>query len=210
MPSFIYPIQTPSSQTRLGNHAAALALAARESGMPAHIVMPTISAPPKIAATRGYGANVIFSGSTSAEREAVAEQVIRDTGARFVSPFDHPDIMLGQGTMGIEFQAQVAALVAAEVDSGSRKGKGKGKGLDAIIAPCGGGGMLSGVALSCEGTDITVFGAEPEYQVRCSLFRPSRMLCGRRGLCDEIHLLFFEAFFMMLPQTLSSHPNKHK
>jgi threonine dehydratase len=135
-----------NTHAHAGNHAQALALAARESSIKAHIVMPTISVPQKIAATRGYGATVYFSGSTSVEREALAEKVISETGARLVPPYDHPDIMLGQGTMGIELQEQVTG------------------GLDAIITPCGGGGMLSGVALSAEGTGIKVFGAEPSYQ----------------------------------------------
>lgn len=126
-------------------------------GIPAHIVMPTISTPSKIAATQGYGANVIFSGSTSTEREAVVADVIKDTGARLIPPYDHPDIMLGQGTLGIELQEQAEKIIAAE-------GKAGKKGLDAIIAPCGGGGMLSGTALSCEGTGIYVFGAEPEFE----------------------------------------------
>ncbi|KAJ4146049.1 hypothetical protein LMH87_004879 [Akanthomyces muscarius] len=143
-----------------GNHAQALALAAKEHGIPAHIIMPSISVPQKIAATRGYGANVVFSGSTAAEREAVAAEVIAETGARLVPPYDHPDIMLGQGTMGLELQEQAAELMS----KGSSPYKGSGKGLDAIITPCGGGGMLSGVALSCEGTGIKVFGAEPSYQ----------------------------------------------
>lgn len=163
-----------------GNHAQALALAAKESGIPAYIVMPEISAAPKVAATKGYGANVIFSGSTSVEREAVADKVIQDTGARMVPPYDHPDIILGQGTMGLEFQEQVERLIAAgesarhDIDSRFHPGtstttapatKGtRTKGLDAIITPCGGGGMLSGVALSCEGTGITVFGSEPSFQ----------------------------------------------
>lgn len=177
-----------------GNHAQALALAAHESGLPAYIVMPEISAAPKVAATKGYGAQVLFSGSTSVEREAVAAQVIRDTGARMVPPYDHPDIILGQGTMGLEFQEQVERLVrttgagagekngalAAQHDLDSRfhhattttststttatDKTSKSKGLDAIITPCGGGGMLSGVALSCEGTGIAVFGAEPSFQ----------------------------------------------
>jgi threonine dehydratase len=138
----------------IGNHAQALALAARTAGIPAHIVMPTISPPPKIAATKGYGAHVVFSGSTAAEREAVAAQVIKDTGARLVPPYDHPDIILGQGTMGLELQEQVAA--ALEGAAGAKKRR-----LDAIIAPCGGGGMLSGVSLSASGTGIRVFGAEP-------------------------------------------------
>ena len=154
----------------LGNHAQALALAARESGIKAHIVMPEISIPQKIAATRGYGANVVFSGSTSTEREAVAAKVIAHTGARLVPPYDHPDIMLGQGTMGLELQEQVRDLMEDESLHSFRapntladRTAGE-KGLDAIITPCGGGGMLSGVALSCEGTGIRVFGAEPSFQ----------------------------------------------
>ncbi|KHN96680.1 threonine dehydratase catabolic [Metarhizium album ARSEF 1941] len=143
-----------------GNHAQALALAARESCVRAHIVMPTVSVPQKVAATRGYGAAVYFSGSTSVEREAVADRVISETGARLVPPYDHPDIMLGQGTMGIELQEQVAEL-KARTDPYASAGT---AGLDAIVAPCGGGGMLSGVALSAEGTGVRVFGAEPSFQ----------------------------------------------
>ena len=141
-------------------------------GIPAYIVMPTISTPSKIAATKGYGAKVIFSGSTSIEREAVVEEVIKETGAKLVPPYNHPDIILGQGTLGIEMQEQVERMIAAGKDGwqekcsyASRDSKnGQTKGLDAIIAPCGGGGMLSGTALSCEGTGITVFGAEPEFE----------------------------------------------
>ncbi|KAF5507280.1 Serine racemase [Colletotrichum aenigma] len=154
-----------------GNHAQALALAAKEAGIPAHIVMPDISPANKIAGTRGYGANVIFSGSTSVEREAVADRVIAETGARLVPPYDHPDIMLGQGTLGLELQEQVHDLIAAghsaqnpTFNSTGQPSASEGKGLDAIMTPCGGGGMLSGVALSCEGTGIRVFGAEPEFQ----------------------------------------------
>lgn len=137
-----------------GNHAQALALAAHTNAIPAYIVMPHISAPPKIAATRDtYGATVIFSGSTSSEREAVTAEVIRKTGARLVPPYDHPDIVLGQGTAGLELQSQFRSLTS----SPSRN-------LDAIITPCGGGGLLSGTALSCEGTPTKVFGAEPSFQ----------------------------------------------
>lgn len=155
-----------------GNHAQALSLAARTIGIPATIVMPTISTPSKIAGTKGYGARVVFSGSTSVEREAVVNDVISETGARLVPPYDHPDIILGQGTLGLELQAQAEEMIAtggqadhqqkcsfAVKDSGEKR-----KGLSAIMAPCGGGGMLSGVALSCEGTGIHVFGAEPSFE----------------------------------------------
>jgi threonine dehydratase len=132
--------------------------------------MPKISTPSKIAAKKHYGARVIFSGSTSTEREAVVEEVIKETGARLVPPYDHPDIMLGQGTLGIELQEQVERMLAEggkEQPKFSFALKGKRetkKGLDAIITPCGGGGMLSGTAISCEGTGIFVFGAEPSFE----------------------------------------------
>lgn len=134
--------------------------------------MPEISIPQKIAATRGYGANVIFSGSTSVDREAVAAKVIAETGARLVPPYDHPDIMLGQGTLGLELQEQVVAMMADEeaacgmgfARAAVTRAVGTNKGLDAVITPCGGGGMLSGVALSCEGTGIRVYGAEPSFE----------------------------------------------
>jgi len=106
------------------------------------------------------------------------EEVVKETGARLVPPYDHPDIILGQGTLGLEMQEQVSGMIAARgvhgegqakcsfivKDSGGTDEEGEGKGLDAIIAPCGGGGMLSGTALSCEGTGIHVFGAEPEFE----------------------------------------------
>ncbi|RDL38022.1 IlvA, threonine dehydratase [Venustampulla echinocandica] len=148
-----------------GNHAQALSLAARTMGIPAYIVMPKISTPSKVAATKGYGAKVIFSGSTSTEREAVVEDVIKDTGARLVPPYDHPDIMLGQGTLGLELQEQVERLILEGTGEQAKCSLAvKSKGLDAIITQCGGGGMLSGTALSCEGTGILVFGAEPEFE----------------------------------------------
>jgi threonine dehydratase len=127
----------------IGNHAQALALAAKESGIPAYIVMPDIVRPNKIAATKGYGAEVILCGRF--EREIAAAKIVAEKGARLVPPFDHPDVILGQATAGLEFQEQV-------------------KELDAILAPCSGGGLLSGVALSCENTGIRVFGVEPEFE----------------------------------------------
>ena len=147
------------SDTRLsGNNAQALALAARESGIPVTVVMPGISAQPKIAATRGYGARVVFSGSTSTERQAVADRVVAETGARLVPSYDHPDIILGQGTVGLEIQEQVAAGMREVTGSGNPAGH---RALNAIVGACGGGGLLSGLALSCEGTGVRVFGAEP-------------------------------------------------
>ena len=135
-----------------GNHAQALALAAKTFSIPAHIVMPSISTPSKIAGTRAQNANIHFSGSTSTEREAVVADVIKDTGATLIPPYDHPHIILGQGTMALEIQDQVDELLAS------------GEKLDAVIAPCGGGGMLSGIAVALHGTGVRVFGAEPSFQ----------------------------------------------
>ncbi|KAF2275512.1 tryptophan synthase beta subunit-like PLP-dependent enzyme [Westerdykella ornata] len=144
-----------------GNHAQALALAAKTFSIPAHIVMPSISTPSKIAGTRAQGATIHFSGSTSQEREAVVAEVIKKTGATLVPPYDHPDIIIGQGTMALEFERQVEDLIANTEGLNVRKGK---KGLDAVITPCGGGGMLSGNAIALRGTGIRAFGAEPSFQ----------------------------------------------
>ncbi|KXT15716.1 hypothetical protein AC579_122 [Pseudocercospora musae] len=144
-----------------GNHAQALALAAKIHGVPAHIVMPTISTPSKIAGTKSHGANVIFSGSTSDEREAVVRDVIAKTGARLVPPYDHPDIILGQGTQALELEDQTKELISQHPELSVSKEK---SGLDAVIAPIGGGGMLSGICTALFGTGIKVFGAEPNFQ----------------------------------------------
>ncbi|KAA8903047.1 tryptophan synthase beta subunit-like PLP-dependent enzyme [Sphaerosporella brunnea] len=133
-----------------GNHAQALALAAstlaKRKGfeIPAHVVMPSVSTPSKIAATRGYGAEVTFSGSTAREREEVVRLVQERTGAVLVPPYDHPDIIVGQGTVALELMEQVKPEL-----------------LDAVVTPCGGGGLLAGVATACTGTGVRVYGAEP-------------------------------------------------
>jgi threonine dehydratase len=114
--------------------------------------MPSISNPSKIAATKGYGAEVTFCGPTLQEREAAVNEVIERTGATLIPPFDHEHILLGQGTMALELEEQVKGLTG-----------GKSR-LDAIITPCGGGGMLSGVATAMAGTTTRVFGAEPSFE----------------------------------------------
>lgn len=144
-----------------GNHAQALALAAKEFRVPAHIVMPSISTPSKIAGTQAQGAIVHFSGSTSQEREAVVEEVMKDTGATLVPPYDHPHIVLGQGTMAIELTEQAEQIIKEDPE---RSVSGKKAGLDAVIAPCGGGGMLAGNAVALHGTGVRVFGAEPSFE----------------------------------------------
>ncbi|CAI4215185.1 unnamed protein product [Parascedosporium putredinis] len=155
-----------------GNHAQALALAARENGIPAHVVMPSVSNPTKVAATAGYGAVLYESGSAAPERQKMLDSVVGRTGATFVPPYDHPDIILGQGTAGLELQEQAAELIA---EHAAKTPGGKARtGLDAIITPCGGGGLLSGTALSCEGTGISVFAGEPSHQGADDLVRAIR------------------------------------
>lgn len=122
--------------------------------------MPTISTPSKIAGTKSHGANVVFSGSTSDEREAVTAEIIQKTGATLVPPYDHPDIILGAGTQALELEQQVEDLLASNPSVGLPS---KAK-LDAVIAPIGGGGMLSGICTALHGTGIKVFGAEPNFE----------------------------------------------
>ncbi|RMZ89068.1 hypothetical protein DV736_g3710, partial [Chaetothyriales sp. CBS 134916] len=136
-----------------GNHAQALALAAKTFDIPAYIVMPRISTSSKIAGTKAHTDHVIFSGSTSEEREEVVNKVQDETGAILVPPFDHPDIVLGQGTVGMEMDEQLREL------------KGPGRRFHAVIAPIGGGGLLGGIATWFSNSPETkVFGAEPSFQ----------------------------------------------
>jgi threonine dehydratase len=121
--------------------------------------MPSISTPSKIAGTRSHNPTIHFSGSTSHEREAVVADVIAETGATLIPPYDHPNIMLGQGTMGLEVQREVEELLRENKELGV-EGK---TGLDALIVPCGGGGMLSGNAIALHNTNIRVFSAEPSH-----------------------------------------------
>jgi threonine dehydratase len=125
--------------------------------------MPTISTPSKIAGTQSQGAIVHFSGSTSQEREAVVAEVQAKTGATLVPPYDHANIMLGQGTMALEIETQVEKLVKEMPELSIHTGDKGGK-LDAVITPCGGGGMLSGNAIALHNTGTLVFGAEPSFQ----------------------------------------------
>ena len=146
----------------LGNHAQALALAAHTFAVPAYIVMPSISTPSKIAGTRAYTSNVIFSGSTSQEREAKVAEVIRDTGAVLIPPYDHPDIVLGQGTTALEMDEQFQGTRTLDKAGDGTEEK---KSFDLVICPLGGGGILSGIATYfSDRPDTRVFGAEPSYQ----------------------------------------------
>ena len=125
-----------------GNHAQALALAAQRAGVEATIVMPEGSNPLKKAATEGYGAKVIECINTQAERERTCQEEMDRTGMVMVHPYDDARIIAGAGTAALELHEEVPHL-------------------DAIVAPVGGGGLLSGTALASEGR-CKVYGAEPK------------------------------------------------
>jgi threonine dehydratase len=128
-----------------GNHAQAVALAARMHGCRATIVMPLDAPALKLAATRGYGAEVVTYDRYTEDRAAIADRVANDTGATLIPPFDYLPVMAGQGT---------AALELLE-DTGP---------LDTLIVCAGGGGFLSGCAVAAKhlAPNIRVYGAEPE------------------------------------------------
>ena len=128
-----------------GNHAQALALAAQERGIQAHIVMPSNAPAAKRAAVEGYGGRITPCEADLASREAALARVIAATGAVPIHPFDDGRVIAGQGTAALELLEDVPDL-------------------DAVIAPVGGGGLLSGTAIACHGVrrSVRVFGAEPE------------------------------------------------
>jgi threonine dehydratase len=127
-----------------GNHGAALAYAARRRGIRAFVVMPDNASAVKRANVERFGATVRLCAPNVAAREAACAEVARESGATLVHPFDDPRVIAGQGTAALE-------LLEAVGD------------LDALIAPCGGGGLLSGSAIAAKGVRpaIDVYGAEP-------------------------------------------------
>jgi threonine dehydratase/serine racemase len=127
-----------------GNHAQALALAARLRAIPAHVVMPRTAAAVKRRAVEDYGGRVIECEPTLEARTATAAAVQAETGATLIHPYDHPDVIAGQGTVALELLEQVP-------------------GLDAIVAPVGGGGLLSGVCIAVKALhpSIRILAAEP-------------------------------------------------
>ncbi len=127
-----------------GNHGAAVAWAAAQRGIRAWVVMPENSAQVKKAAVQGLGATVRFCPPTLEARDSTCAAVQAETGALLIHPYDDWRVIAGQGTAALELLEQVA-------------------GLDAVITPVGGGGLLSGTAIASRGIDptIRVYGAEP-------------------------------------------------
>lgn len=132
-----------------GNHAQGVAAAARDQGMAATIVMPADAPAVKIRNTKAWGARVVLYDRDKDDREAIGAGIAAETGATLVRPYDDPAIIAGQGTVGLEAIAQAQALL--------------GHGPDAVMVPCGGGGLVSGVALAVadRAPGTQVFAVEP-------------------------------------------------
>ncbi len=127
-----------------GNHAQALSLAAAVNGIPAYIVMPKTAPKVKVRAVEGYGGRITFCEPTLAAREETCARITEETGAYFVHPYNDGRIVMGQGTSAAELIDEVP-------------------GLEVLLAPVGGGGLLSGTALAASyfSPDTEVYGAEP-------------------------------------------------
>ncbi|CNE94761.1 threo-3-hydroxy-L-aspartate ammonia-lyase [Yersinia nurmii] len=142
---------TPEQQERgvvtfsSGNHAQAIALAARKLGIRATIIMPIDAPAVKIAATKGYGGEVILYDRYTEDRDAIGKRLAAERGLTLIPPYDHPHVMAGQGTAAKELFEEVGDL-------------------DVLIVPLGGGGLLSGCATAAKALNpkCLVIGAEPE------------------------------------------------
>jgi threonine dehydratase len=129
-----------------GNHAQAVALAGRLLGVPAVIVMPSDAPAVKVAATRGYGAEVqLYDRAAGQSREEVAQRIARERGSAVIAPFDHPHVVAGAGTAAKELLEDIGPL-------------------DLLLVPCGGAGLLSGSAIAAThlSPGVRVIGVEPE------------------------------------------------
>jgi len=125
-----------------GNHGAAVAYAAMKLGRPANIFVPTVSSPAKLERIRGYGANLIVEGDRYADALAASERWIAERGGLAVHAFEQVETLLGQGTVGLEFEEQDSAI-------------------DSLLVAVGGGGLIGGIAAWYAGR-IPVIGVEPE------------------------------------------------
>lgn len=162
-----------------GNHAQALAYAAAKNGITCTVVMPENSPQQKVEATKGYGATVVFCENTLAAREAVLAAVVKETNAVEIHPYDNERVIAGQGTAALELMQEVPDL-------------------DVVIAPVGGGGLMSGtaIAVTSVNSSIILLGAEPEMaaDAKASLetgklqapFPPNTIADGlRTALCER-------------------------
>jgi len=170
-----------------GNHGAALALAAKTRGIPAHVVVPEGAVKTKLAAIEAYGATLHFCAPTMAAREATAERVRAETGATLVHPFTDPAVIAGQGTAALEMIDEAGPF-------------------DIVITPVGGGGLVGGSAIVTRErlANARVFAAEPEgaadaYEslrrgTRVTDIVPDTICDGLRGVVGAINLALLKEY----------------
>jgi threonine dehydratase len=170
-----------------GNLGAALALAARSSGIPAHVVVPEGAVRTKLAAIEAFGATLHPCAPTMAAREAEAERVRAETGATLVHPYTNPAVIAGQGTAAFELIREAGRF-------------------DALITPVGGGGLIGGTAISARALipGVRLFGAEPEgaadaYESlrrgqRVTELVPDTICDGLRGVIGPINFELLQTY----------------
>lgn len=178
-----------------GNHAQGVALAARLLDMPAMIVIPGDAPLIKVEATRGYGAEIRFYDRTSDDREAISQALARERNATIVPAFNDPDVIAGQGTVGLEIADQSATF-------GAR--------IDVLLGPVGGGGLMAGASLALKSRfpAIETFGVEPAGfdDARLSLAAGERVRAppAPRSLCDALEApMTGDLTFPILQQNLA-------
>ncbi|HEX7928019.1 MAG TPA: pyridoxal-phosphate dependent enzyme, partial [bacterium] len=127
-----------------GNHAQAVALSGKLLGIKTLVIMPTNAPPIKKQATEGYGAEVVLYDPAKEDRETLAKRVLKERAMTLIPPYNHPSVIAGQGTATLELIAKAGML-------------------DVVLAPCGGGGLLSGTAVAAKGMvkNVRVIGVEP-------------------------------------------------
>ena len=173
-----------------GNHAQAVALAAKQRGVSAYIVMPENAPRVKIEGVRSHGAEITFCEPTLEARERTAAAVMERTGATFVHPFDNPRVVAGQGTAALELINEVGPL-------------------DAIIAPVGGGGLMSGTCVTTRALlpEARIFGAEPAGADDAARSLAAGHLIPNKGtntICDGLLTSLCNLTFGILNQHLES------
>ncbi len=172
-----------------GNHAGALALAAKTRGIKAHIVMPKNSAEVKKQAVKGYDAEITFSEPGMEAREATLNEVIKKTGATLIHPFDNENVIAGQGTVAIE-------LLEQHPD------------LDVIIVPIGGGGLISGISIAAQALSkkINIIGAEPELANDTYLsFKEKKRISipSQTSICDGLLMTVGQITFPIILENVT-------
>ena len=132
-----------------GNHAQAVAAMAQLLKIPALIVMPADAPKAKIEGTRAFGAEIVTYDRVHDDREAIADRICKERGATLIKPYDDPQVIAGQGTAGLEIAEDAVRI---------------GVSLDAVAAPCSGGGLVTGIALALKGAGCAAFvhSVEPE------------------------------------------------